>query len=223
MSDNAKLKEANFGYMLVGLMVALLAGPIISEFTDASSSLLTSVIFSVTMFIGVWTLVESRLQFWIGAGLVLGGIGGAALQYFGADPYLEFISLASTLAFCIMSAVYATKGMFLPGGITPNRLAGAICVYLLLGIAFAILNIMTAFVFPGAFKGIPDDPTKIPGADMIYYSFVTMTTLGYGDITPLRPAAKALAYFASIAGQFYIAMLVSVLVSMYISTRNRND
>ena len=213
-------KGANFGYMLAGLMLVLLAGPVLSEFGDASSSLLTSLIFTVTMFIGIWTLVESRLQFWIGVVLALGGLSGAVFQYAADNPSLEMISLASAFAFCVMSAVYATRGMFLPGRINANRLAGAICVYLLIGIAFAVLNIMAAYLVPGSFNGLPAEPSKIPGSDMIYYSFVTMSTLGYGDITPARPIARGLAYMASIAGQFYIAMLVSALVSMYLSTQD---
>ncbi len=216
-------KEANFGYMLAGLIVLLLAGPILSEIGDPSSSLLTMTIFSVTMIIGVWSLVESRVQFWIGMLLVAGMVLATALEFLIPPLEIEVLGLTAALAFCVMSAVYATRFMFLGGSINANRLAGALCVYLLIGLGFAVLNIMVAYLLPGSFEGVPAVARDIPGSDMVYYSFVTMSTLGYGDITPTRPLSRGLAYLAAVAGQFYIAMLVSVLVSMYISTQNRKD
>ena len=59
--------------------------------------------------------------------------------------------------------------------------------------------------------------------DLLYYSFVTLTTLGYGDITPEGSIARVIAYLAAIVGQFYIAILVGTLVGMYLSQRKHED
>jgi len=59
--------------------------------------------------------------------------------------------------------------------------------------------------------------------DFVYYSFVTLTTLGYGDIVPLSATARSLVYMEAIFGQFYIAILVAGLVSIHISNQSRNN
>ncbi len=58
--------------------------------------------------------------------------------------------------------------------------------------------------------------------ELMYYSFVTITTLGYGDLTPLKPMVRTLAYLEAILGQFYVAILVAWLVGMYLSSKNQN-
>lgn len=211
-------RQANFAYLLAGLLFVLIAAPVINEFTTARSPLLTPLIFTATMLIGVWSLLESRRQFWIGMALAAVALGGTGVRYTEDQPLLGLIALAATFGFCVMSAVFATRNMF-AGGIDRNRLTGALCVYLLLGIALGVLNMMVALLLPGSFGGLPARAADIAGLDLIYYSFVTMSTLGYGDITPARPIAKGLAYLTAVAGQFYIAMLVGSLVSMYLADR----
>ena len=58
---------------------------------------------------------------------------------------------------------------------------------------------------------------------MIYYTFVTLTTLGYGDITPEGATARAVAYLTAIIGQFYIAILVGMLVGLFLSNQSKRD
>ena len=82
-----------------------------------------------------------------------------------------------------------------------------------------MINLIIARVFPGSFKGVPETTSALHDHDLIYYTFVTMTTLGYGDVSPARPFAKALAYAAAVTGQFYIAMLVGAVVGVYLNQR----
>jgi len=74
-------------------------------------------------------------------------------------------------------------------------------------------------LIPGAFS--PDAGRMVETSEWLYYSFVTMTTLGYGDIVPISASARALAYGQSIVGQFYIAILVAGLVSAYIASGDK--
>ena len=93
----------------------------------------------------------------------------------------------------------------------------SINVYLLLGIAGSILFNQVAQRDPGAFN-YPAD--SVPGRlDFIYYSFVTMTTLGYGDITPAEPGARVLSMFFSVTGQLYLTMIIALLVGKYLSQK----
>ena len=93
------------------------------------------------------------------------------------------------------------------------------CVYLLLGVIWAMVYTILDVISPGSFHGILR--LDEPGWDSawLYFSFVTMTTLGYGDLLPISATARALAYMQAVVGQFYIAILVAGLVSAYISSR----
>jgi uncharacterized membrane protein len=87
-------------------------------------------------------------------------------------------------------------------------------------IAYSVLE----YFQPGSFKGLTELAMPAWNPDWIYFSFVTITTLGYGDITPLTQTARSLSFAEAITGQFYIAVLVAGLVSAYISSkRDSND
>jgi uncharacterized membrane protein len=74
-------------------------------------------------------------------------------------------------------------------------------------------------VSPGSFAGLSPQDGRGWDSAWLYFSFVTMTTLGYGDISPVTATARALAYSQAVFGQFYIAVLVAGLVGAYIARR----
>ena len=83
---------------------------------------------------------------------------------------------------------------------------------------FALLFTVIAELRPGSFHFAVARPPEFaarPLADMVYYSFVTLATLGYGDIVPLSPSAKGLAILEAIVGQIYLVVVVARLVSLY--------
>ena len=89
-------------------------------------------------------------------------------------------------------------------------------LYFLLGITGSLLLSLVYFLEPNAFNA--SYKLEVP-ADLIYYSFVTLTSLGYGDITPAIAISKNLSIFLSFSGQIYIAMIVSMLVGKYLSSK----
>jgi len=184
----AHQRQANFGYLLIGLLVILIAGPVFNDFTNQSLTVITQVAFTTTLIIGIWSLTGSRRWFMIGMAMVA-------------------VEIASTIISLLR----------------PSVLIGGICVYLLLGVSIAILNVLIFRFIPHSFSGLPDASDPSNSMNLIYYSFVTMTTLGFGDITPDGSLARVLAYLAAITGQFYIAILVGTLVGMYLSQRNDDD
>ena len=101
------------------------------------------------------------------------------------------------------------------GEINVHRYQGAFATFLLLGVMFAQGYELVAMVEPGAFQvlGAPATyDTMLPR--LLYYSFTTLTTLGYGDITPIHPYARSLAVLESLAGVIYPAVLIARLVSL---------
>lgn len=108
------------------------------------------------------------------------------------------------------------------GDITGDKILGAFCAYLLLGLAWGHGYMILEAVQPDSFL-LPDSP--LAGGDAFgkqqgpstYYSFVTLATLGYGDITPVRPLARSLSVLEAVSGQFYIAVIIAYLVAMRIT------
>jgi len=214
MSDT---RQANFAYLLIGLLATLLAGPIINEFTDQSARLIVQIAFSVTLIVGIWSFIDSRRWFRIGVILAVLELVITVFSALWPTPFLELAALLIALVFCSLSLVFALSNVLRGTRMDVNRMTGAICVYLLLGIALGVLNMFVYLLIPGSFTGLPIGPDSEQGMNLIYYTFVTMTTLGYGDISPVSPLARALAYITAVAGQFYIAILVGMMVGLYLS------
>ena len=103
------------------------------------------------------------------------------------------------------------------GPIDSNKIVGAICVYLLLGLIWALCYLLIAQLVPGAYNGLEQAPWYENFSAVAYYSYVTLTTLGYGDISPVVPIARFLVYMEAITGVFYMAILVASLVGIRLS------
>ena len=95
-------------------------------------------------------------------------------------------------------------------------------MYLLLGVAWAGIYELIGGIWPGAFRfsEAPRSRAELT-ASLAYYSFVTLTTMGYGDITPLHPAARSAAILEALTGQLFPAILIGRLVAMELSARER--
>jgi hypothetical protein len=96
------------------------------------------------------------------------------------------------------------------GRVDGERICAALCVYLLAGIAFGGLFAALEAAAPGSLGGASDDI-----GSAVYFSFMTLTSVGYSDIAPAAPAARALAMLEAVFGQLYLAVLIARLVSLY--------
>ena len=101
---------------------------------------------------------------------------------------------------------------------------GSICVYLQLGLCWAHIYALIESLSPGSFTGLAQDYSHVEFAsnalrDFIYHSFVTLTTLGNGDITPVSMAARTFAMLEAIMGQIYLTVLVARIIGLY--TKNK--
>ena len=96
----------------------------------------------------------------------------------------------------------------------------------MLGMSFSILIALVCIIDPGSFSFKHLSETTVPGiiyiSNYIYFAFVTLSTLGYGDVVPLTPAARSLAIFTSITGQMYVAIIIAALVSKYLGQKGQN-
>ena len=135
------------------------------------------------------------------------------------DIYLDagaWMILGLTLIFVVARAVFA------PGQVTFHRIIGAILLYLNIGLIFVALFSFVALLIPNAFAGFaPLQDNLAVVSNLIYFSFVTLTSVGYGDIVPLHPYARSLANIEAIIGQLYPATLLARLVTLELEGRRR--
>jgi hypothetical protein len=118
---------------------------------------------------------------------------------------------SALLALALVTGIVATR-VFAGGTVTLDRITGAVVLYLLLGIAWAAAYELVAIHVADAFIG-GDIHAKGP-VRWLYFSFVTLTTVGYGDITPVARAARSLAALEALIGQLYPASILARLVSL---------
>jgi len=97
-----------------------------------------------------------------------------------------------------------------------DQISGALAAYLLLGLVWGLAYFLPESAAPGSLSIGPVSQESRLNASL-YYSFVTLTTLGYGDILPLTAKARSLAYVEAAIGQTYLAVLVAKLVEMHVS------
>lgn len=121
-----------------------------------------------------------------------------------------WLTLTATFSVIVARAVYRR------GAITTHRIIGAIMLYLMIALIFASLYLFVGGFFPDAFEHMTIDDTPTLGAEVIYFSLTTLTSVGYGDITPINPIARALCNLEAICGQLYPAILIARLVSLHL-------
>jgi len=134
-------------------------------------------------------------------------------------------AIATVDATLVMATSVALGALFIArvtrdGRINIHRIVGACGTFLLLGLVFSQAYKLIALYVPHAFAilGKPTEPGDMDYR-FIYYSFITLTSTGYGDITPLHPYTRSLAIFEAIAGQLYLAVLIARLVGLEMEYR----
>jgi hypothetical protein len=142
------------------------------------------------------------MQLWApsNAALLLGTVGG-----FGAQLLVIYLLGHAVLA---------------PGEITRLRVLGAVALYLGLGMAFAGAYRLSLELIPGSLANLPSEPGQLRAySSILYFSFVTLTSVGYGDIVPVQPFVRALSNLEAIIGQLYPATLLARLVTLELERR----
>lgn len=219
------IKRMNFGYLLGGLLFLLLSVAIAQEegVTSETRRLFLEPALCLMLLMGIWSHVSEKKWLMVG-GVILtaSGVATATIDYFLNIQELHFVNISILFVFSLASTWIASRHLLLSGTITLNKIIGAICIYLLIGLNWSAFYLFINIANPGSFHGLTSTAIGVQFSELLYYSYVTITTLGYGDITPAKPIARTLAYLEAIVGQFYVAVLVAWLVGMYLSEKGNH-
>jgi hypothetical protein len=161
---------------------------------------------------GVLAIADHRKLAMVLAGMAILVIALRWAEWFVPREALAALRHLSTLSACVLLAAAVSINVFAPGRAVGDRISGAIVLYLLLGLIAAFGYSALSLLDSRAFSKLPTEDGGV--YDWLYFSFVTLTTVGYGDITPVSRAARALAMLEGLVGQLFPAIIIARFVSL---------
>ena len=225
LSSGPGTKEHRHTVLLGTLLALYIINPFVQVFFSSRPGLiLLDLLVSTTLLAATYAVYRSKGML-LGAAIFAGpAIAGRWASYAVYSDWLSIFSHCFGFLFLAFTAGAILLNVLRPVRVTGDIVNGAVCVYMLAGLAWAFLFSLLEVLQPGSFNlpALSTDPLGLASMEVrrlsvfMYYSLVTLTTLGYGDITPVTPLARNLAAFEAVMGQLYIAILVARLVGLHI-------
>lgn len=223
------MREYRFTNLLATLLLLMLASPFVPFFRVEAFPVLAAIamtaLFALVLLSAVFAVagrgaILKLATIWA---LVIVIVQSADVVRHHSSLRMAYYTLTAGLLMFALGLLL--RYLFQPQKVTRETIAASLCGYLLLGILWADLFSLLGHCDPDSFS-LPDTETKIQlefgtvqSAVSLYFSFVTLTTLGYGDITPNTTEARMFCSVEAITGQLYLAVLVARLVGLYIAQR----
>ncbi|MDQ2995166.1 MAG: ion channel [Pseudomonadota bacterium] len=212
-NQSKRFVESRFFVLLISILLILIVGPYLKE--NAVTNWLVGLT-SVCVIGGVIYSVKEKtryLRLFIILALIT--LLLSFMDIFTENPSLHIASMSVFILFLLVSVIDLNYEIFNEVKITRDILYGSICGYFLIIILFGSLYLLLESVAPGSFHhSVNWESAEFTHHQMYYYSTITITTLGYGDIVPVSVLAKSIAMIECITGVFYIAILVARLIGL---------
>lgn len=201
-------KRFPFTWLFVSLLLTIGVHPILQNLGINILGMflavnLVAVIFSLRQ------LKEVKILVWLAIGFI---VLRAAHLFLNFETLLEIGDILWVVT-CVLAGTATLQFVLAKGKITQERLFAALDLYLLAGIAFGVSYTVLEQYIPNSFSMAGGGKFTLEHG--IYFSFVTLATLGYGDVVPVDPAARGLAILEAVGAQIYLAVLIARLVSSY--------
>lgn len=210
-------EKNNFFYLTIGMVLLLFVSAMVDQFPGVLGHQFVQAFSVFNIAIGLYGFKSESTFFRTTPGLLIIVVAivtiGAIMEYL----QLYYIHLLMLFCFYVWAVWLAMRQVLFSGPISINEIVGAVCIYLLIGLIWTLMYLLIAQAIPGAFNGIEQQVWYDNFGNTAYYSFVTLTTLGYGDVTPIAPIARFLVYMEAVVGVFYMAILVASLIGVSIN------
>jgi hypothetical protein len=185
-----------------------------------TGDLVRNITFSALLIAGATTVIELRWERVVVTALAVVALLVRWAAVAAPSNALLVWREASTLVVLLLFVIVVAARTYRPGPVSYHRIQGAIAVYLLFGLLWAQAYELLQHLRPESFSGAINQTAG--SQTWIYYSFVTLTTMGYGDITPVHPLARSLAIAEAVTGQLYIAVTLARLMALHIGARDKD-
>jgi len=202
-------QKYRFRWLFASMVAFLILTPL-AEY-DLYGDFLLPLLFSLTLATAVYAAADSKIALGVAIALAV----PAVVLIWLHDPELRsppaMIGIAFTMALDLLVLSLVLAHIFKAEQVDAEILAGALAVYLLMALTWSLLYYLIEALAPGSFN-MPDGQ-QITG--FLYFSLTTLTTLGYGDITPATQLTRSWAMLEAVTGVLYSAVMIARLVSMY--------
>lgn len=209
-----KVRVERFLFLFVSLLLYLALEPFLGHWIRVR--ILVYLFLTLVLIAGVHAASERKRHVGVSVLLALASIGLLWTAYFSHDQMALLLGQALALVFFCYTVTIVLVQLFREDEITADVIIGSICVYLMLGIIWALGYCLLETWVPESFR-LPEGAQPLTGRVFLYYSFITLSTVGYGDITPLTAPARSLAFLEAVTGQIYLAVLIGRLVGIHIA------
>ena len=205
-------------YAYQGLFISMVLGLVLTSFLyhHPYVHILANIFFTLVFILAVYSLKDRKLYFVITLGLAVITALTSWIYVSTQNPFLLYFEVGMrALFFGYLVVLFATQ-VFSHEEVRSETIFGALCVYFLSAFFWAFVFSLIDLIDPQSFD-LGNRPEDI--SSFIYFSLVTLSTLGYGDITPNSPAAQSLASLEAVFGQLYLAVVVARFVGIEIANK----
>ncbi|MCD4749498.1 MAG: hypothetical protein K8R59_08985 [Thermoanaerobaculales bacterium] len=207
-------KRGTYSRLLTSLVLLGVTAPFLSQFSYGPK--IVNLVFAAVIFSAVWDVARTPRLLIIGLVLGVPAFGARLIGIVIIDkPLFTNVITEGLTVLVLFYALYEiVTNLVTTQEVTADTLRGAISAYLLLGIGWASAYSLVELLQPGAFNLGAGATSANQSPNLLYYSFVVLTTLGFGDITPLTTASRGLTWIEAVTGQLFIATTIARLVGL---------
>jgi hypothetical protein len=208
-------------------LIAVVLLFVVSPFVELipGGNLIETVLITLVLVMGVLAVGRRRRTLVVAVILALPAFIGKWVNHFRPDWVPTEVFLVTGLLFVIFVVAHLLGFILRAPRVNSEVLCAGISTYLLLGLSWSFAYLLVAQLAPDAFFLNNGTTTghSLHGADAFYFSLITLSTVGYGDIIPVSNVARMLAAMEAITGSLFVAVLIARLVALYSSERLRSD
>ena len=209
-------KRNSYKPLLVSLVALFLLGPLFGSLPLLKHAL--AVLFMVMLCAAFYAVSSDNKYHKLATIFVGGAVITEIARLFVDYPAVRYLNSAFEIPFLVFVTWIMFSRMIKEQEVSADTIFGSVCVYFMIGLCWGLLYAVVELVNPGSFAGSQESFNESSQlSNFLYFSLVTMTTLGYGDIVPIDRFAQSLATMQAIFGQMYIAILVARLVAIQIT------
>lgn len=218
-----QVPKHSFLLLLISILIMLIAPPYLREYSLFEfEGMLLNPFITIIFFTSLYLVTDNRRFFLIGLIILLPVLIINILYYFDKRYITSLAGTLSYIAFFGYICLFLGRFLARSKTVSINVIYAAVCLYFFIAIIWSFIYLATYNTVENAFSfsaGLTNslNPNEDSIAVFSYFSFVTMTTLGYGDISPIHPIARAWVSTQSVLGQLYLAIVMARFVGLYIS------
>jgi hypothetical protein len=217
--------EPKFGFAL--LLIFLIGSLLVPAYFEnkVMGGAALRVLFSVILLASLYLIAYQLRELIIGIALAIPTLLANWWGELFSPPWNVYVSSAFYIIFLCYISFFIIRFIFATKQISLDMIFAAICLYMYIGLIWTFVYLIMEVSHPGSFSfstELPDDPESwihSLRSNLSYFSYVTLSTLGYGDVTPFTRLARAWAILETLIGQFYLALVIARLVGLFIAER----